>query len=811
MTSGAPTPHKDVVAGASPGIFVARGDDPQMIWTAPRTRDDLRTHGAIRVTVTLRAVEGRVIGPCIYADWGDGFSEETRKDLTLVSEGVYTGVAYTNAGGLRRLRFDPSAKACQFSLEAFSVEPAAESSRPARRLSTARRLARRLLRRLPGPVQAQARSLAGLLRGDLVGRLTRTRVRWGGGPWRAAYVNSFEIARNLRSPEFAAPPLDPPRRSPDGPKVIAFYLPQFHPIPENDAWWGKGFTEWTNVSKATPQFVGHLQPRLPAELGHYDLRVPEVRRAQADLARRVGVDAFCFHYYWFAGKRLLEGPLDAFVDDPEIDLPFALCWANENWTRRWDGQESDVLISQRHSPQDDILVFDDLARYLRSPRYLRVGGRPLIIIYRPDALPEAGATIARWRERARELGLGELFVTSTDAFGFSDYAAMGFDALVEFPPHALAQGEITDRVERLNPAYSGRVYDYEAVASAKVEQFLDAADPRRFPGIMPAWDNEARKPGAGHVFHNASPELFHRWAGAALGASARLARPDERLVFVNAWNEWAEGAYLEPDRWFGHAFGQALRAALEADAPRLPAASGRPDVVSGPTGRAPAVVLLHLYYPDLIEAFANRLAALDGLADIAITFPDTWTPDELARLAAAFPSARLAPTPNVGRDIAPFIAALGWARQAGYPLFCKLHSKRSPHLAQGDAWREALLSPLLGAPAAAIAQLQANADVGLLAAGATRTRLGTHGVMHNNAGGMAMLASRLGFAYGDDTEFPAGTMFWGRTAAFGALTQGAPLPFELELGRIDGTLAHALERAMGAIVAASGHRADWSL
>ncbi|WP_236627622.1 rhamnan synthesis F family protein [Caulobacter sp. B11] len=192
---------------------------------------------------------------------------------------------------------------------------------------------------------------------------------------------------------------------------------------------------------------------------------------------------------------------------------------------------------------------------------------------------------------------------------------------------------------------------------------------------------------------------------------------------------------MEPDRWFGHAFGQALRAALEADAPRLPAASGRPDVVSGPTGRAPAVVLLHLYYPDLIEEFADRLAALDGLADIAITFPDTWTPDELARLAAAFPRARLAPTPNVGRDIAPFIAALGWARQAGYPLFCKLHSKRSPHLAQGDAWREALLSPLLGAPAAAVAQLQANADVGLLAAGATRTRLGTHGVMHNNAGG----------------------------------------------------------------------------
>ena len=808
MSSTLPVPLKDIAFDETSGDFKARGLDPQMLWRAPKDRTDLAGRGAVAVTVTMQAVDGRISEPSIYADWGDGYSEETLKALSMVSEGVYRGVAYTNAGALRRIRFDPSTGPCTFKLLDFKVEPAAEAANPAPRLSAPRRLLRAGLRRLPGPMQTGLRRSAAVVRSALRGErggAAHTRPR----AWRETYVHAFEVARNLRSPEYAAPPLFPPPRDADGARVLAFYLPQFHPIPENDAWWSPGFTEWTNVSKATPQFTGQLQPRLPGELGFYDLRVPDVQRRQAALARNFGIDAFCFHYYWFGGKRLLERPLDGFVDDPKIDLPFALCWANENWTRRWDGQEADVLIGQKHSPEDDVAVFDDMARYIRSPRYLRVGGKPLILVYRPDALPDAKATMGRWRARAAEVGLGELFIASTNAFGYADYVGGGFDALVEFPPHALAIGEITNRVELLNPGFGGRVYDYETMVGARIGDLLEARDPRRIPGVMPSWDNEARKPGAGHVFHNATPALFHRWIRAALAAADKAEAPDERLVFVNAWNEWAEGTYLEPDRWFGYGFGQAVRTALEENAPKLAPSAGRPDVVLH-GGRAGAVILVHLHYPELIDEFAALLAPMSGVVDIAVSFTETWTPADAARLAAAFPTARLNPCPNRGRDLAPFIAELGWARAKGYEVFCKIHSKRSPHMATGDAWRAALLSPLLVEPKAAIAAFDAQPRLGLLAAADARMQLGEPGVMHNNAAIMTALAKQLRFQFSDNTDFPAGSMFWGRTAAFDALTT-ADLSFEPELGRIDGTLAHALERAMGAIAAGAGYISQWGL
>jgi lipopolysaccharide biosynthesis protein len=633
--------------------------------------------------------------------------------------------------------------------------------------------------------------------------------------WRASYIHAFEVARHLRSPDFAAPPLSPPRRDPDGPVTVAFYLPQFHPIPENDAWWGRGFTEWTNVTKATPQFAGHLQPRLPADLGHYDLRVPEVRRAQVDLARRIGVDAFCFHYYWFAGKRVLERPLDEFVADESVDFPFALCWANENWTRRWDGQDNEVLLAQAHSPEDDLAVFDDLARYMRHPRYLKSEGRPLLLVYRPDILPDPTATAARWRARARELGLGELFLLCSDAFGFSDYRRFGFDGLVEFPPHAISIGEIGDRVELLNPAFAGRVYDYGAVVEAKVGLLAEREDPRMYPSVMTAWDNEARKPGAGHVFHHATPDGFRRWSAAALDCTLRLAPAGERFVFINAWNEWAEGTYLEPDRWFGHGFGQGLRTALEARAPRI--GSEHPLVRASEAGgrRCDAVVLLHLYYPELIDDFAAHLEPETGRLDLDVTFPEQWSEAELARLAAAMPHARLTPVPNAGRDVAPFLGALRRADAAGYPVFCKLHSKRSPHLSDGDAWRGRLLGELAGPEAidAALERFAREPTLGLLAAERSMMRLGEPGVLHNNRHTLERLSQALSFQYDDETPFAAGSMFWGRTTAFLGLNALADsgIEFEAEMGRIDGTLAHALERAMAAIVLQSGREARFDL
>lgn len=353
------------------------------------------------------------------------------------------------------------------------------------------------------------------------------------------------------------PPPDPPAR------VLAFYLPQFHPIPENDAWWGAGFTEWRNVIRGRPRFPGHHQPRLPGELGFYDLRVPEVQARQIELARLYGIAGFVFHFYWFAGRRLLERPLLQYLADPRLDLPFCLCWANESWSRRWDGRERDVLIEQSHSPADDLDFIAHVATYLRDPRSIRVGDRPLLLVYRPDLLPNPQQTAERWRTWCREQGIGEIYLAYTQSFEAKDPASYGFDAAVEFPPNNTAPRDITREVKGLDPGFKGVIYDWR-IYPQRSRAYRDPGY-RLFRGVNPSWDNEARRPGRGAIFHGASPAGYREWLeNAVTDTLARFDDPQERLVFVNAWNEWAEGAYLEPDQRNGYAYLQATRDALTA-------------------------------------------------------------------------------------------------------------------------------------------------------------------------------------------------------------------------------------------------------
>ena len=344
-------------------------------------------------------------------------------------------------------------------------------------------------------------------------------------------------------------------------KLIAFYLPQFHPIPENDAWWGKGFTEWTSVTRGKPQFEGHYQPHLPGELGFYDLRLPEIQQRQIELAGLFGIHGFCYYHYWFQGKTLLRQPLEQLLARPELDFPFCLCWANESWTRRWDGYEQDVLVAQHHSAEDDLAFIRDIEPALRDRRYIRVDNRLLLLVYRPSLFEDAAATAGRWRAYCRRAGIGELFLVSTHAFDHRSPHDFGFDAALEFVPNNMPVPNITAGMPLANPSFQGVVYDYRDLVASSLTRPAPH-DYQLFRSVTPMWDNEARRPGRGTSYAHSSPERYRDWLTAMCRWTEGNAGSDKPFVFVNAWNEWAEGAHLEPDRRHGYAYLEATRDAL---------------------------------------------------------------------------------------------------------------------------------------------------------------------------------------------------------------------------------------------------------
>jgi lipopolysaccharide biosynthesis protein/glycosyltransferase involved in cell wall biosynthesis len=589
-----------------------------------------------------------------------------------------------------------------------------------------------------------------------------------------------------------------------GVKLIAFYLPQFHPIPENDQWWGKGFTEWVNVTKAIPQFEGHYQPRLPDGLGFYDLRLPEAIQQQVELAKKYGLYGFCFHYYWFGGRRLLEKPLQLFIEH-DIDFPFCICWANENWTRRWDGSEEDILISQPHHFENDKEFISDIIPLLMNARYIRVNGRPVVIVYRPGLLEEPAKTLNFWREECERHGVGNPYFVGAQTFGLQDPVPLGFDAAIEFPPHNEFYTKINNRYEILNKAYKGFIYDYREMVDRSIAK--PQPDYRLIRTLVPSWDNDARKPGKGHSFTGSSPALYNYWLEEL--CRQQISRPEaERLVFVNAWNEWAEGAYLEPDRRYGYAYLNATYKALKS-AGSLFLTDRFGDRRSKLERRSSVAVVLHVFYWEMFAEMAESIRQLPEPADVYVSLP-RMLDGHASSVFDVFPEASVMVVENRGRDVAPFICIFREIADLGYDRILKLHTKRSSHREDGERWREDILSKLLRSHEA----VRATAEVFEKSPALGIVGPSEH-VVHKsyywgyNQDLTLKLAGMAGIQADEQTSFHfvAGSMFWFRPAALKAILR---LPvsfydFPEEPIPPDGTLAHAIERLFGLCAISSGY------
>ena len=363
-------------------------------------------------------------------------------------------------------------------------------------------------------------------------------------------------------------------------KALAFYLPQYHPIPENDKWWGEGFTEWRSVSGAKPRFSGHYQPHIPADLGFYDLRVAETREKQADLAREYGIDGFCYYHYWFDGKQLLERPLQEVLKANKPDFPFCMCWANENWTRAWDGLDREVLIAQNYTLEDSLAHIESLLPYFRDDRYIKVDGKPLFLVYRPDHIVNAAAYFEKWTEIARGAGLPGLylcavkngFVESSDC----EIMSCGYDAIVDFQPNrrdfpvaTTSSQFLVDLARKILPnsmfqyiktnASAANRIDYKALVKYVTRKSWPK-DYRKYPVVFPSWDNTARRK-TPTIIQNLDPALYGEWLSYAVSSVSQYPE-SERFVFINAWNEWAEGCHLEPDLKLGRGFLQATKSVM---------------------------------------------------------------------------------------------------------------------------------------------------------------------------------------------------------------------------------------------------------
>lgn len=348
-------------------------------------------------------------------------------------------------------------------------------------------------------------------------------------------------------------------------RALAIHLPQFHTIPENDEWWGKGFTEWTNTRKEKPRFKGHYQPHTPLNENYYDLSDVDSLKHQVALAKKYLIDGFCFYHYWFDGKLLLEKPLENLINDKTIDFPFCLSWANENWTRRWDGKDNEVLVGQNHSIEDDKKHIEYLLKYFKDERYIKVNGAPVLLIYKTELIPHIKETLNMWNEYLKQNGFPGLYTINMESTSSSkgvDKSEDGFSAAMDFQPNwaNLPRKERETKLKRFvnrtlkrSSSYSeNKIFSYFKYFQLEKNRIWNLPY-KIYPTVVPSWDNSARRVKGAVIFKGASPKLYGEWLNHILLRFKPFSE-EENFVFINAWNEWAEGNHLEPCKKWGYKY-----------------------------------------------------------------------------------------------------------------------------------------------------------------------------------------------------------------------------------------------------------------
>lgn len=599
-------------------------------------------------------------------------------------------------------------------------------------------------------------------------------------------------------------------------KTLAFYLPQYHCIPENDEWWGQGFTEWTNTKNSGPKFKDHYMPRVPhKDFGYYSLDDVSVLKKQVKLAKQHKIYGFIYYYYWFSGKRLLEKPLDLLLTHPEIDFPFALCWANENWTRTWDGLEKEVLIKQNYLPEDPERFIQDLQKYITDKRYIRINGCPLIFVYNPAAIPDFAEVCCKWRETARRIGIGEIVIWSKTEIGNPTYQNTSFvDGEFDFAPHGFYLPN--DKVTGISNA--SYVVNYSKLVHNLWDTYMNHYPLKPFSySVTMGWDNSARRKDQFKIYYHYSLESFYLWLTMAV---KKMEYNDFQNVFllVNAWNEWGEGTYLEPDEKYGYANINTLSKAIckipfKANFKILNACRAQESI------QAKIAVQAHVFYTDLFEDMLKQLLVIPYSYDLYITTDTAEKKNVLIKILEKYSvqNYTIQIVFNIGRDIFPMLVQMKDCFEQ-YDYLLHIHTKRTFTQDYGDEWRNYLWKNLLGSSTNVkniFYEFEANKDIGIIypivyhkVFNQLVNPWGSIGL--SNQKNLLSLCDKLYISRDklqENITFPVGSMFWVRTSAIRDLFSICEsLEFSAECGQVDGTMAHSIERIFDLLVEKNGYR-----